>query len=97
VQELADPEEKICAARERDGAPRLEGALRGLDGAVDLFDAREVDLAGLHAQRRVVDRPAPARLALDPLPVDPVRDPRNLAGSLLRELIRYFGHPDLLA
>ena len=30
--------------------------------------------------------------ALDPLPVDPVRDPRDLAAPLLRELIRNLGH-----
>src|SRR5207237_4040085 len=78
VEQLADAEEELGAARERDRAPGLEGPRRGLDRAVDLLDAREVDLSGLRAGGRVVDGAAAAGLPLDPLPVDPVRDSGDL-------------------
>jgi len=96
VEELADPKEELRATRERDGAPGIEGAPGRLDGAVDLLGRSEVDLARLDAERGVLDGAATARLALDPLPVDPVRDPRDLAGALLGELIRNLGHAGLL-
>ena len=73
VEELADAEEELGAARERHAPPALERALRGLDGRVDLLDGREVDLAALLAGRRVVDGAAAPRRALDALAVDPVR------------------------
>ena len=63
VDELADAEEELGAARERERAPGGEGAPRGLDGGVDLLDGREVDGARLLAGRGVVDRAAAARLA----------------------------------
>jgi hypothetical protein len=67
--------------------PFAEGSLRSLNRGVDLLDRGEVDLAGLHAERRVVDRPAPARGPFEPLAVYPVRDSRDLARTLLRELV----------
>ena len=61
-------------------APGGERLLRGLDGGVDLLDRREVDLAGLAAGRRVVDRAAAAGAALDPAAADPVREPARGGG-----------------
>jgi hypothetical protein len=57
VDELADAEEDLGAARERERAPPREGALRSPDGRVDLLDRGEVDLAGLDASCRVEDGP----------------------------------------
>ena len=86
VDELADPEHQLRAARERDLAPGRERRLRGGDRAADLLAGGEVDLARLGSERRVVDRPAPARLARNRAAVDPVTDPAHLrvglAGSL---------------
>src|SRR5262249_9374198 len=95
VDELADAEEDVRAARERHRAPARERALRRLDCSVDLLDAREVDLAALLAGRGVVDGAAAAGGALDPLAVDPVRDPGYLARTHLGELIRNLGHAGL--
>ena len=68
VDELADAEEDLGAARERERAPPREGALRSPDGRVDLLDRGEVDLAGLDASCRVQDGAAAARPALYALP-----------------------------
>src|SRR4029453_3607828 len=65
------------------------------DGRVDLLDAREVDLPALLAGRRVVDGAAAAGRPLNPLAVDPVRDPGYLARTLLGELIRNLRHAGL--
>ena len=64
VEEPADAEEELGAARERERAPVRERRLRRLHGAVDFLGAREVDGAGLDAERRVVDRARPPRLSL---------------------------------
>ena len=68
VDELADPEEELGAARQRQRAPGGERLLRGRDRLVDLLDRREVDLARLLAGRRVEDGAVAARRPLDGLP-----------------------------
>src|SRR5205085_2307354 len=74
VHELADAEEELRAARERERAPGRERLLRRLDGAVDLLGAREVDGSRLPTGGGVVDRAGAARLAGDGAAADPVRD-----------------------
>jgi hypothetical protein len=78
VHELADPEQRLGSARERDRAPGGEGLPRGGDGGVDLLHAREVDGARLLPGRRVVDGAAPAGGTGHRLPPDPVVDPCHL-------------------
>ena len=75
VEQLADAEEELRPLGQRGAAPGGEGFARGLDGGVNLLDAREVDGPGLAAGRRVVDRAAAAGTALHPASPDPVRDP----------------------
>ena len=75
VDEIADAEEDRRALRERDGPPCSERFPRGLNSAIDLFGRREVDHAGLPAERRVVHRPTPPRFALDAAAADPMADP----------------------
>ena len=89
VQELADVEHQLRALGERGGAPRWEGGLGGRNGGADLLHRREVDLAGLLAERGVVDRARPAGRARDGLAADPVADAREsllLLGGRGREL-----------
>src|SRR5207248_2001688 len=74
VDEVADAEEELRAAGERERTPLRKGPLRGLDGAIDLLDRREVDLGGLLAGRRVVDRPAAPGLTCYARSADPVVD-----------------------
>src|SRR5207249_3924595 len=54
VDELADPEEELRAARQRNRSPGREGSLRRGDRGADLLDRGEVDLGGLPAGGRVV-------------------------------------------
>ena len=72
--------------RQRDLAPGRERLLRGGDGLADLLDRGEIDLAGLHPERRVVDGAAAARLAGDALAADPVADPAHFRRLLGRSL-----------
>ncbi len=82
VEELADPEEELGALRERHGAPRLPGLGAVPHRRVDLLDRGEVDSTRLEAERGVVDRAAATRRPVDPLPADPVRDPRDRLAAL---------------
>ena len=90
--ELADAEEHLGAARERDRPPGGERLLRRRDGGVDLLERGEVDRAGLLAGRRVVDRAAAARLPGDRPAADPVVDPRDLALLPAPRGLCDFGH-----
>src|SRR5262249_40237672 len=74
VDQLADLEEQLGAARERDLAPGNERLLRRLDGGVDLLDRREVDRPRLLTGRGVPDGAAPPGRSLDALASDPVVD-----------------------
>ena len=74
VEELADGEEEGRAPRKRHRAPRGKRLARRLHREVDLLASREVDLTGLPAERRVVDRPTPPRLSFDDSATDPVAD-----------------------
>ena len=64
VEELADPEEELGAARKRERAPGGERRLRGLDGGVDLLGARRSRPRPSGAGRRVEDGAGAARRAL---------------------------------
>src|SRR5436305_7868035 len=96
VNELADPEEDLGLARERDGTPGGEGLPCCLDGAIDLLDGREVDLAGLDTFGGVVDRAPATRRSPDGLPPDPVGDSLQLLRTLCSRRLRDFRHRDLL-
>ena len=61
-------------------APRRVGGRGRRDGAVDLLDGRERDLARLLARRRVVDGSLAPGIAPDALPADPVPDRLQLCG-----------------
>ena len=74
VDELADAEEDLGAARERQAAPGRERGLGGGDGCRHLLGGGEIDCARLNAGRGVVDRAASARLSGGALPADPVVD-----------------------
>ena len=54
LDEVADAEEDLGAARERRRAPGREGRLRTGDRSIDLVRAREVDRSGLPSRGRVV-------------------------------------------
>jgi hypothetical protein len=90
IDELADAEVDLGAARERNSAPALERPLGSTDGAVDLLDGREVDLAGLDAARRVVDRATAAGLARDAGAVDPVVNALDRFAALSARCFRDF-------
>ena len=95
VHELADPEHQLGPLRERGGAPRGERRLRGGDRGTDLLGRRQVDLAALLPERRVVDGSGAAGRSLDGLAADPVADAGErfaLLGGRGREL----GHALLL-
>ena len=84
VDEIVDAEKDLGALREGDRAPGCERLPRGLDRGVDLFRRREVDGAGLTAERGVVDRAAAPRRAFDDTAADPVADPLDVLFPLHR-------------
>ena len=86
MHELANPEHDVRALRQRDRAPALERRLGSGHSLADLLDGREVDLAGLRPERRVVDRPAAPGLAGHALAADPVADPLHTRVRALRGL-----------
>ena len=94
IDQVADAEHDLGPPRERGRAPFDEGARSGSDRCVDLLLGREIDPFRLAAGRRVVDRAAPARRALDDVAADPVRHAAQLGagvGSLNRSFC-YLGH-----
>ena len=93
--ELADPEEDRGLLRQRRRPPCGKGRFGGLDRTIDVLRAREVDGTRLPAERRVVDRAASARFALDDAAADPVADPLDLL-RLLDGWCRQLGHLILL-
>jgi hypothetical protein len=60
VEQVVDPEEEVLTLRERPAPPLPVRLARNGDRAVDLLRRGEVDLAGLLAGGRVVDRAPPA-------------------------------------
>ena len=96
VEQRADAEEELGAARQRERAPGGEGGPRGRDRSVDLLGRREVDLGLDSARGRVVDRARTARPARDDGSVDPVADPRELLLVALPGRGRNFRHLRLL-
>ena len=95
VDELANSEEELRAARERHRAPGREGRLGGRDGGADLLGRGEVDLGLLLAGRGVVDGAAAPRRAGDGPAADPVADALQ-ACALLGGRGRELGHLLLL-
>ena len=79
VEDLPDPEHQVLPLRQRGRAPGRERLLRGRDSPADLLDRGEVDLARLHADRGVVDGPAPAGLAVLEAAANPVADGTQVA------------------
>ena len=78
VEEVVDPEEEVGALRKRPGAPLGEGSRRGGDCAIDVLDAREVDLAALFPGRGVEDSAFSSPTPRYRLPADPVVDQLQL-------------------
>ena len=82
VQQLADLEHRLGALGERRRSPRWECLGRRRDGLADLLGARECDLVGLLARRRVEDGAGPSGLTRNDLPADPVADRSIVSSSL---------------
>ena len=84
IDELAEPEHDLGAFRERRFAPRGQRIRSNLDGAVDLLNAREVDLVRLDAGGGIEHGPASPGLAQHDLPTDVMTDPFHVSTPAAR-------------